>query len=57
MAAEAFVLFLDEKNQKSSQQRGFFAAQGLCPAKQVKPRAAILLPIYRTKATASAKVC
>jgi hypothetical protein len=25
VAAEAFVLFLDEKNQKSSQQRGFFA--------------------------------
>jgi hypothetical protein len=44
MAAEAFVLFLDEKNQKSSQQRGFFAARGLYPAKRVKPRAAKLLP-------------
>jgi hypothetical protein len=27
VAAEAFVLFLDEKNQKSSQQIGFVAAQ------------------------------
>jgi hypothetical protein len=25
IAADGFVLFLDEKNQKSSQQRGFFA--------------------------------
>ncbi|HTH83397.1 MAG TPA: hypothetical protein VL490_10700 [Mucilaginibacter sp.] len=32
MAAEAFVLFLDEKNQKSSQPKCFFAARGLCPA-------------------------
>jgi hypothetical protein len=32
MAAEALVLFLDEKNQKSSQPKCFFAAQGLCPA-------------------------
>jgi hypothetical protein len=29
MAAEAFVLFLDKKNQKSSQQRGFFALRPL----------------------------
>jgi hypothetical protein len=27
LAAEAFVLFLDEKNQKSSQQIGFFTAR------------------------------
>src|ERR1700742_4176092 len=39
MAAEAFVLFLDEKNQKSSQPKCFFAARGHCPAKQVKPQA------------------
>jgi hypothetical protein len=44
MAAEAFFLFLDKKKQKSSQQRGFFAAHGLCPANQVKPRAVIFLP-------------
>ncbi len=41
MAAEAFVLFLDEKNQKSSQPKCFFAAHGLCPAKQVKLRATL----------------
>ena len=43
MAAEAFFLFLDKKKQKSSQQRGFFAARGLCPANKVKPRAVIFL--------------
>jgi hypothetical protein len=41
MAAEALYFLLDEKsNKKSSQQRGFFAALGLCPAKLIKPRAA-----------------
>jgi hypothetical protein len=56
MAAEAFFLFLDKKKQKSSQQRGFFAAHGLCPANQVKPRAVIFLPRFRShKANASAK--
>ncbi|MFD0748759.1 hypothetical protein ACFQZS_01310 [Mucilaginibacter calamicampi] len=44
MAAEAFFLFLDKKKQKSSQQRGFFAAHGLCPANQVKPRAVKFCP-------------
>jgi hypothetical protein len=44
LAAEAFFLFLDEKKQKSSQQRGLFTARGLCPANQVKPRAVIFLP-------------
>jgi hypothetical protein len=44
MAAEAFFLFLDEKKQKSSQQRGFFAARGFCPANQVKPRAVKFCP-------------
>jgi hypothetical protein len=39
MAAEAFILFLDEKNQKSSHPKCFFAALWPCPAKQVKPRA------------------
>jgi hypothetical protein len=38
MAAEVFFLFLDKKKQKSSQQRGFFAARGLCPAKRNAPR-------------------
>jgi len=31
---------LIQSNQKSSQQKGFFAARGLCPANQSKPRAA-----------------
>lgn len=37
-AAEAFLLFLDKKKQKSSQQRGFLAARGLYPAKRNAPR-------------------
>jgi len=42
----------------SSQQKCFFAAQGLCPANQPEPRAAIILPNFvRTLACASAKTC
>jgi hypothetical protein len=55
MAAEAFFLFLDKKKQKSSQQRGFFAARGLCPANQVKPRAVIFLRLLSHRSCASAK--
>jgi hypothetical protein len=44
MAAEAFFLFLDKKKQKSSQQKGFFAARGLCPANQAKTRAVKFCP-------------
>jgi len=38
VAAEALFLFLDKKKQKSSQQKCFFAAHGLCPAKRNAPR-------------------
>jgi hypothetical protein len=40
-----FVLFLDKKNQKSSQKRGFFAALGLCPAGQIKTTGCMILPL------------
>ncbi|TSD63969.1 hypothetical protein FFF34_015515 [Inquilinus sp. KBS0705] len=33
-----------KKNQKINQQKGFFAALGLCPAKRAKPRAGIFCP-------------
>ncbi|MGN8071469.1 hypothetical protein [Mucilaginibacter sp. SG564] len=35
-----------KSNQKSSQQKCFFAAHGLCPAKRTGPRAAIILPDF-----------
>jgi|GEM_PF-5276443 len=54
-AAEALVLFLDKKNQKSSHQKGFFAALGLCPANQVKPRAVIFLPLLSRQPTLQQK--
>jgi hypothetical protein len=44
MAADAFVLFLDEKNQKSSHSGGFLAAQALCAANQIKPKARSFCP-------------
>jgi hypothetical protein len=56
MAAEAFVLFLDEKNKKSSQTGCFFAAQALCAAKPVKPRARSFCRLLSHKATASGKI-
>jgi len=40
-----FVLI--QSNQKSSQPKCFFAAHGLRPANQAKPRAAIFLPLLR----------
>lgn len=50
-----FVLFPDKKNQKSNQQRGFFAAQAFA-ANRADPRAAIIL--LRTRFPyASAKTC
>jgi len=53
MAAEAFVLFLDEKNQKSSQQRGFFS-HGPLLCKTDKTTGCIILP-PRSKLTHLAK--
>jgi len=44
MAAEAFVLFLDKKNQKSSHFLCFFAAQGLYPAKPGSTTGCLDLP-------------
>jgi hypothetical protein len=35
-----------KSNQKSSHQKCFFAAQGLCPAKQAEPRTAIILRYF-----------
>jgi hypothetical protein len=37
-----FVLI--QSNQKSSRQKGFFAAPGLCPANRAEPRAGIFCP-------------
>jgi hypothetical protein len=53
MAAEAFVLFLDEKNQKSSQTRGFFAHWPL-PGKAGKTTGCIIL-LQLAQAIARAK--
>jgi hypothetical protein len=41
---------------KSSQQKGFFAAHGLCPANRAEPRAGIFCPAAPALASASAKV-
>jgi hypothetical protein len=40
--ASPYVLI--QSNQRSSQQKGFFAAQCLCPANQSEPRAGIFCP-------------
>jgi hypothetical protein len=56
MAAEAFVLFLDEKNQKSSHTGCFFATQALCAANQVKPKARSFCRRLSHRATASGKI-
>jgi hypothetical protein len=45
MAAEAFVLFLDEKTQKSSQPKCFIAVQ-TPRSKQIKPRATFFCPKF-----------
>jgi hypothetical protein len=47
---------LDEKNQKSSQPKCFFAARGLCPANQVKPRATFFCPASLALAFAQCKI-
>jgi hypothetical protein len=45
-----------QSNQTSSQQIGFFAAHGLCPAKSVKTTGYVLLPGCRSRnALTSAK--
>jgi hypothetical protein len=56
VAAEASLLFLDKKKQKSSHTRGFFAAQALCAANQVKPKARSFCPLLSHLATASGKI-
>jgi hypothetical protein len=48
---------LMESNQRSSQQRGFFAAHGLYPANQVKPRAAIFCPAIAPACPRFSKSC
>ena len=45
-----------KSNQKGFQQKGFFAAQGLCPANQPKPRAAKCCPTSFALAHASANI-
>jgi hypothetical protein len=55
MAADAFVLFLDEKNQKSSHPGCFFAAHGL-PCKADKTKGPVLLPPSSHKSTLQAKL-
>jgi len=47
---------LIQSNQKSSQQKGFFAAQGLYPANHSKPRAANYCP-KAAHAQCCGKIC
>jgi hypothetical protein len=56
MAVYGFVLFLDEKNQKSSHPGCFFAAQALCAANQLKPKARFFCLLLSRKAHASGKI-
>jgi len=42
------VLFLEKKNQNSSQQNASFAAHGLCPANQAEPQGGTFEPRRRT---------
>jgi hypothetical protein len=44
IAAGGCYFVLIQSNQKSSRQKGFFAAPGLCPANQPEPRAGIFCP-------------
>jgi hypothetical protein len=48
---------LIQSNQKSSQQRGFFAAQGLCPANQAEPGLQTIAPLRSLKSITSANIC
>jgi hypothetical protein len=57
MAAEAFYFLLDQKVTKNQASREASLRSGLCPAVQLKPRAAILLPLFVAQAAASAKAC
>ena len=53
-----FYFLLDQKvTKKSSQQKGFLAAPGLCPANQAKPRAAKHLPYFVRSKPALRKHC
>jgi hypothetical protein len=53
MAAGSSYFCRHKSNQKGFQRKGFFAALGLCPANQLKPRAAILCPTAFAPATSS----
>ena len=46
-----------KSNQKGFQQKCFFAAQGLCPAKRAEPRAAIICPTSFAQAFYFCKTC
>jgi hypothetical protein len=46
MAAEAFYFLLDQKVTKNQASRDASLRSGPCPAVQLKPRAAILLPLF-----------
>jgi hypothetical protein len=56
-AQEGFAVLLDQKVTKNKvQQKGFFTAQGLCPANQAKPGLQNLDPLTFAQATASASI-
>jgi hypothetical protein len=52
-----FVLFLDKKNQKSSQQRGFFSLRAFARQIQQNHRLQYFCPASHTHGNASAKSC
>jgi hypothetical protein len=58
IAANAYYFCLRHKsNKKSSQEKCFFAAQGLCPANQAKPGLQSFYPASLAFALASVKIC
>ncbi|NNU34147.1 hypothetical protein HK413_08290 [Mucilaginibacter sp. S1162] len=57
MTAEVFVLFLDKKNQKSSQQRGFLRSGPLRGSSGKTSGCKIFAPLRPLLPNASAKSC
>jgi len=57
IAARLCHFWLDPKvTKKSSHQKGFFAAQGFCPANQAEPGTGVFCPAIRTRSPNFSKI-